>query len=204
MNFALSNDVQQNLDLIDQAFAEGQGYETIHQLILVKKIVGIGLAKALWLGEKNWKNPDEDFRDFAVTEYGLNSATVKRYVDVWEAILAAPENLRSILVRKPMQELIPIATNIANGEIAPDGEQWEKLALTGSNGEAYNLIREMSGKEPPEDKLSITIDLHTGDITSWQNGNPEYVGFLDVHRKDISQVGKAINRIINKSGLKEK
>lgn len=204
MNFALSNDVQQNLDLIDLAFAEGQGYETIHQFILIKKIVGIALAKSLWLGEKHWNNPDETFRDYAVDEYSLNAATIKRYIDVWETVLAAPESLRDILIRKPMQELIPIATNVANGEIAPDNEQWEKLALTGSNGEAYNLIREMSGKEPDEDKLSLVIDMKTGDITSWQRGNPEYVGFLDVHRKDIVQVGKAIHRIINKSGLKEK
>ena len=202
MEIQLSGNVNETLDQIDLAFQEGQGYEIINTILQIKKVAGIALAKALWLGHRYWGNEDETFRDYAVREYGIRSETVKRYTDVWEMILSAPESLREFLVRKPMQELIPIGTNIASGLIEPDDEDWNRLMLA-TGGEVPKLVGEMSGRETV-DRLSLYIDMKTGEIESWYRDNREYVGFLDVHRIDVDQVGKSIYRIVNKSGLGEK
>ena len=202
MELQLSGDVNHTLDQIDIAFQEGNGYEIIHTILLVKKMAGIALAKALWLGNKHWNNPTEEFRDYAVRDYGIRSETIKRYIDVWDTILLAPETLREFLVKKPMQELIPVSTNIANGELSPEDIDWEKYMLTTGYGEVSTMVRGLTGQESP-DRIRIYIDMSTGDIHSWRGDQREYVGFLDVRRLDNEQVKKSVYRIINKSKLKE-
>jgi hypothetical protein len=203
MELQLSRNVTTNLDLVDLAFQEGRGYQFIEDWLHISKMVGIVKAKALWMGEKYWENPSETFRDYAVNQYRLRSETIKRYIDTWDMILQSPENLREYIVRKPMQELIPIGTNLANGSIELEEEDWERLLLATGNGEVSNIIKEMSGKETAL-RINVYIDMKSGDIESWYDGKREYIGFLDVHAMDKEQVKKSIYRILNKAGIREK
>lgn len=199
----VSRDVAVVLEQIDRLSEEGKLDQLIHDLNWFGKLVGIAKAKALYLREKSWSNEDESFRDYAVREYGIRSETVKRYIDTWEMILQAPENLQPYLVKKPMETLIPLGTVIANGELEPEEVNWDEYMGVTSSKEAYAVVDDMLGRETAE-RIKLYIDPNTGDIESWYAGNREYIGHLDVDRKDVEQVGKSINRIINKTGIKEK
>lgn len=203
MELQITKDVTSFLAQIDVIAEEGGLDQLIHDLNMAGKLVGIAKAKALYLREKSWSNEDESFRDYAVREYGIRGETVKRYIDTWEMILQAPESLQPFLVRKPMEQLIPLGTALAQGDLEVDEVDWDQYLGVTSNGEAYAVVGEWSGKEPAE-RLHLYIDLKTGDISSWYAGQYEHIGYLDVERTDVEQVRKGITRIINKSGLREK
>lgn len=203
MELQITRDVPAFLAQIDVIAAEGGLDQLIHDLNMAGKLVGIAKAKALYLREKSWNNPDESFRDYAVREYGIRSETIKRYIDTWEMILLAPENLQPFLVKKPMETLIPLGTVIANGELEAGDVDWKKYIGVTNSGEGYTLIGEWMDKEPAE-RLRLYIDMKTGDISSWYAEQYEHIGYLDVDRLDVEQVKKSVYKIINKSGLREK
>lgn len=199
----ISRDISSVLEQIDRLSEEGKLDQLIHDLNWFGKLVGIAKAKALFLREKSWNNPDESFRDYAVREYTMRSENIKRYIDVWNMILKTPEHLRDYFLRKPMDQLIPLGTYMAEDEIDPNDIDWDSYLGTTSSGDAYNEIRKMSGEEAAE-RIKIYIDMKTGDISSWYAEQYEHIGYLDVERMDVEQVKKSVYRIINKAGLREK
>lgn len=203
MELQITRDVTSFLAQIDVIASEGGLDQLIHDLNVAGKLVGIAKAKALYLREKSWSNEDESFRDYAVREYGIRSETIKRYIDTWEMILLAPENLQPFLVRKPMETLTPLATNIANGMLELGEVDWDRFMGVTSSGEAFAVVDEMIGREAAE-RIRLYVDMKTGDISSWYGEQYEHIGYLDVDRMDLEQVKKSIYKIINKAGLREK
>lgn len=203
MNLEISRDVSKFLEQIDVIASEGGLDQLIHDLNMAGKFVGIAKAKALYLREQTWNNPDESFRDYAVREYNMRSENIKRYIDVWKMILEVPEHLREYFIRKPMEQLIPLGTAIASDEVGAAEVDWDRYLSVGSSQEGYAVVGEMAGREATE-RIRLYIDMRTGDISSWLGDQYEHIGYLDVDRMDIEQVKKSVYRIINKAGLREK
>jgi hypothetical protein len=200
----LTTDINESLDQIDKAFQSGQGREMIHFLLTAKKITGIGLAKALWLENKSWNNADETFRDFAVQEYGLHTSTVKRYVEVWEAVRKAPENLQKFLVQKDMQSLQPIGTYFAEETEKLEEEDWQLLVEAEDQNATYDAIHEIRGTERKRKNQIVIYMDGEGNLYTYQDEERFFIGYLDIRARDVEPVDKAINRIINNVHIKEK
>lgn len=203
MNLEISRDVGKFLAQIDVIALEGGLDQLIHDLNMAGKFVGIAKAKALYLREETWTNPEESFRDYAVREYSMRSENIKRYIDAWKMVLLVPEHLREYFIRKPMDQLIPLGTGLASGEIEEEEVDWHRYMEVGSNKEAYAVIGEMAGREAV-DRIKLYIDMKSGDISSWYGDKYEHVGYLDVDRLDVEQVKKSVYKIINKAGLRER
>ena len=203
MNLEIIRDVSVFLAQIDVIASEGGLDQLIHDLNMAGKFVGIAKAKALYLREETWSNPDESFRDYAVREYSMRSENIKRYIDAWKMVLLVPEHLREYFIRKPIDQLIPLGTNLANDEIGVDEVDWQRYMEVGSPAEAHAVIGEMAGREAV-DRIRLYIDMRTGDISSWLGESYQHVGYLDVARMDLEQVKKSVYRIINKAGIREK
>ena len=202
MDIQLTRDVSGFLAQIDVIASEGGLDQLIHDLNMAGKFVGIAKAKALYLREETWSNPDESFRDYAVREYSMRSENIKRYIDAWKMVLLVPEHLREYFIRKPMETLIPLGTSLANDEIGEAEIDWDRYMTVGSSEEGHAVVREMTGREAV-DRIRLYINMATGDISSWLGDTYEHIGYLDVDRTDVEQVKKSIYRILNKAGIKE-
>lgn len=163
---------------------------------------GIGLAKALWMINKNWSlfQIGDDFEPTAQDYLGLHPHTIERYVKVWEMLTNhVPLELKDEVQQKNIRSLIPIANAVAAGyEI--EGETWEKLAEAPDYSEISKIMREDVTKKPArKNNLTLKVD-NRGSIWAYTTNGAFFVGSLEI-RDENEFVKKAVERIITNSGM---
>lgn len=163
---------------------------------------GIGLAKALWMINKNWAlfGIGDDFEPTAQYHLGLHPHTIERYVKVWEMLTNyVPLDLKGEIQNKNIRSLIPIANAVAGGyEIEED--TWEKLADAPDFTEISKIVREEVTKKPARrNNLTLKMDKD-GSLWAYTNSGVFFVGSLET--KDSNEfVRKAVDRIVVNSGI---
>lgn len=194
---------------IEKAIEERNALEAIRicrLLLSTVRLSGKGLALVLYLLKKNWDvfGLDEEFEDFVYAEFGIHRYTVRRYVAVYENIMASdivPEDIAPVIREKPIKELIPIAMAIDSGYDI-DYETWRKIAEAPDEKTVSSIIRS-EVREAPQRSGSIFLGIDTfGRIWAYANQERHFVGTLEVE-SDNETVRKAISRIVRNSGIME-
>lgn len=167
------------------------------------RLSGLGLARLLYGLKVNWPvfNIDVPFEDVAYQHLELDKANINRYVRVIEMLESGelPEEVKAKLEKRPIRDLIPIATTFASGYAMED--QWDKLVEASNNNEVQEQLRDIKGTPPRSNSLIIRIQ-RDGTLRAYPGG--EFVGYLAFEEmKEKPLVEKAIRRIINSCGILE-
>jgi hypothetical protein len=191
-------------EIIEKSFIEKNvhiGLSACKGLVGISKKSGLALAKGLYLLRENWElfELDDPFYEFVYPEVGLHPTTVDRYIEVWEMLSVAPEDVRGRLKDQNIKSLIPIAKTVKQGyQIDEDG--WNKLADAPDFTSVAKICREdIKGQEPRKSALQIYVD-HIGTLWAWKAGERFYVGSLEID-DDTEPVQQAINRITKNAGV---
>lgn len=166
-------------------------------------VSGIARAKMLW-GSKNWftgtKQPGDFYEKFGITEKHQRTYA-DRLIRLWDCIDKdmVPKAIQKLQVR----DLLPITEALSQGyEI--DASTWKQLEQALDTNEINEILREVKGKPVRKGSLSITMD-EKGTLTAWYENQSYFVGYLNVtEEEDHEVVAKAINRILERSGIKRK
>lgn len=175
-------------DNVELAYKEGRLIEHAGQLIRGMKTEAWELAETLYyLKASIVLEEGEEFKEWAAHEYGLNPYTIDRYVNVWKAVLTAPEEVKLPLLEKEINAVIPLGTNLANGGVEPEQIDWDRVEDIESNGEMRQMIREIKGIKEREGTITFQI-RETGDILVWSGQQSEHIGFIE--RNPRTEFGK--------------
>jgi hypothetical protein len=172
-------------------------------LIQISKISGTGLAKAIYLLNKNWNEYDAGEFDEVVYSYlGLHKQTVKCYLAVYKQLFvgnSVPLDVKELIQQHNIKVQVPIALALEQGyEISND--EWKKLAQAPDLNTASKILREdIKGKPPRKGSLQLWVD-DLGSIWATFEGDRFFIGSLEVD-SDEEAVQKAIERIKKGSGI---
>lgn len=140
------------------------------------------------------------FNQWASTEFNIRPETAKRYVDVWTAMIEAPETVRLDAINKKINALIPLGTNIANGKIEPDEVDWDKIKDVQTNTDMYDMIHEIRGTEREQRDRSERITIKEsawGDIVAYYKNEQYMIGSI-TQDEDLPEFAKvAVERVRN-------
>lgn len=205
-----SSEIDQRIDaIIGQAILQKNVYIALNacrSLIGVIKISGLSLARVLYAIKANWDKfgMDESFDDLVYEYLGRSPQTVDKYITIWKMFedQVVPPRIAEQLKQRNIQDLVPIANAIAQGEEITE-DQWERLAEAPDFNSVSRIVREdIKGADPRRSLLTISIDAD-GTLWAYKDGNRYFIGSLEV--KDEEEiVQKAINRITNNSGILRK
>jgi len=182
---------------------DGQAFiNAAHQLLSLKRISGIALAKILYYMHHNWESfaIETPLEEVIEGEIGFSITNYIRYVGVWDLFAQniIPETCINSLLNFPIEKLIPIANMIRQGYVL-ELEEWEQLSHTTSVWEVRDHIREMTGKAPRKDTVLLSLDKE-GNVFAFYQEERHFVGFLD--RLSLHPVViKAVDRIVNHTGI---
>lgn len=183
-----------------------KAFGIIRQLRLASQLSGLSLAQSLWIIRDHWEmlEIEGDFEDVAYERIGLHKSTVTEYCRVWELFEAGyiPETLVPEFKNKNIKDLKYLANTVSGGYEVEDDEDWRELADAPDYSTFAKKIREIKGVKPKKGSLQIYLETD-GTLHAFHNERIKYVGFLDVESNDES-VKKAINRIVDNSGVIEK
>jgi hypothetical protein len=178
----------------------------ISQMEGFTRIVGDGLAKALWELKANWSmyELEEDFYDFVLEHSSLAKATIDRYILTWEMFhnKCVPEKLVSQIKSRTMRDQIEIAKIADRVELGD--KDWKEIAACSNGHELILVKRKLLDMKPR--KSGVTLRLRrSGDIEAYDSaGKKHFIGSLELdQRKTDEVVDKAINRIVRGGGLLE-
>lgn len=178
-----------------------QATTVLNTLDRLDNVAGKAKSKLLW-GMNLWFNknkPDDDFGDYveSLSEDGTKRVTVLRYVNVWQQI--EDENIPRDVQRKPMRQLVPIATMLEQG-FQPTKREWEEINLCSNSSELGEIIRTIKGKKARKSGMTIQME-RDGSLYVYVENRRTYLGYLDVKEMDNQDVDKAITRIIDGASI---
>ena len=197
------------LQRVDEIIAESvqkkDGYIALNacrQLIQIKKLAGVALAKFFYLIRENWEIYEigDSFDDTVADYSGVLPATVSKYVKIWSMYenKLIPAEFEEEIRQKNIKDQVPISNLVADDEYELDEEDWQSIADAPDFNSVSGKIREITGKKPYKNALMLFLS-DDGTINATQGERTEYVGFLDPEGGEISQ--KAIQRIIKSAGI---
>ncbi len=169
------------------------------------RLGGLGLAKLLHSVNFRWKEYEfsGSLYELAESELGiLAKNTVDRYIAVWEMLSGGyiPQDLMEYIKAKPMRQLCPIASLVAQGYDVSN-EDWSRIAHAADYNEVAEIVRELKGKPPKKTSMKIVLE-QDGTLNAWNNGKIVFIGSLRVEDEDKDEtIKKAIERIVNNSGI---
>jgi hypothetical protein len=190
----------QSLEEKDPAIALSVG----KGLLGVVRLGGLGLAKLLHGVNSRWKDYEYSGTIYALAEDELGilaKATIKRYIAVWEMITGGyiPKDVLDEVKVKPMRQLVPMASLITQG-FDVSTKDWVRLAHAADAGEVAEIVREIKGKPPKKQSMKIVLE-EDGTLHCWNDGQIYDIGMLRVENETDEIVAKAIERIVNNSGI---
>jgi hypothetical protein len=173
-------------------------------LLGVVRLGGLGLAKLLHGVNSRWKDYEYSGTIYALAEDELGilaKATINRYIAVWEMITGGyiPNDVLDEVKVKPMRQLVPMASLITQG-FDVSTKDWVRLAHATDAGEVAEIVREIKGKPPKKQSMKIVLEAD-GTLFVWNGGKITSIGYLDVKNETDEIVAKAIERIVNNSGI---
>jgi len=176
----------------------------IRSFMSMQSISGKGLAK-LWWGLYQWwisenEEGHDDFFDYMEGTHQVKRRKASQYITLWDNYEhdRIPVEYRN----KPLKNQFPVSRAIRQGyEI--DDKTWNKLLLATNNPEVLEIVREVKNQEPRKSSLQIEVQ-RDGTIYAWTNNGREFIGYLNIAERDNEIINKAITRIIDRAGLKEK
>jgi hypothetical protein len=190
----------QSLEEKDPAIALSVG----KGLLGVVRLGGLGLAKLLHGVSSRWKDYEYSGTIYALAEDELGilaKATINRYIAVWEMIVGGyiPKDVLDDVKVKPMRQLVPMASLITQG-FDVSTKDWVRLAHAADAGEVAEIVREIKGKPPKKQSMKIVLEAD-GTLNAWNGGKIVNIGMLRVENETDEIVAKAIERIVNNSGI---
>lgn len=180
-------------------------HKAIHicvQLIQVTKLSGLALAKSLYLIKSNWDKFEisDNFDDVLTSKTGLTKATIQRYTSVWSmyANKSIPIDYVDDIQQMNIKSQIPIAQALDAGyELT--ARDWKELADAPDFATVNAKLREIKGKEPRSQALTLMMD-RDGGIKAIKQNRQVYVGWLNIGDED-EIVQQAISRIEKGAGI---
>ncbi len=174
------------------------------------RMIGIALAKLLYLTRKNWNEfrqggVDDDFYSVMEAEGVCDSATARKYADMFESVFEnpnIPDNIKKLLLGKPMRSLLLLPAAAREGIL-----DWNEIVDATTVSEVRSVVRKARGEVTSSaNAIIITLDIRTGQL-SVRKGNsfPTVFGILNMelaHSDDT--VHRAVDRIIQSTGIQEK
>lgn len=154
--------------------------------------------------ESVWNPAEQEGETFyaaALRKTGLSPITVERHIKIQKLLTsnAIPEQYREpIEANHGQKELIRIA-NLVEGGYEIEEDDWQKISDVRGEKEVGRVTREITGKPPRSNWLSITMDAR-GVLYEHTNGGTRECGRLNIH-DDHPDVQKAINRITGCAGI---
>jgi len=177
------------------------------QIIMVQKVAGLGLAKAIYMIKNNWDafELDESFDEYAMEWFGSHKATITRYERVWRTLHSdqadnIPEKAKEKLQSMNLSSQVVVANIIEQGYELDDNE-WKELSEQPDYHSVNRIARDIKGKDPRSQSLQIWIE-EDGTIKCSKGGSTYYVGWLDA-ANDNTIVQQAIERIKKHTGVME-
>lgn len=166
-------------------------------------VSGIARAKALW-GFKNWftgtNQPGDFYEKFGITEKHQRTYA-DRLIRLWTCV--DQDMIPASVLKRQVRDLLPITEAISQGYDIT-AATWKKLEQALDTNEINEVLREVKGKPARKGSLNLTLD-DKGTITAWYEGQGYFVGSLNVVEEETEDViGKAITRIVERSGIKRK
>lgn len=195
-------------DTVQKLYETGDEREILSAVIAMKnvgKVSGLAYAKLLW----NWNNwytatgqaekRNDTFEDMIVSDVGTEKITTKRYILTWSYIedCVIPKEVQE----RRMDDLVKISTALSQGYDFSK-ETWKKLARASNSSEVGEILRLVKGKQARKSGMQIVL-TRDGSLNAWQNEKKHFVGYLEINSDD-EVVQKAIQRIIDNSGIQEK
>jgi hypothetical protein len=190
----------QSLEEKDPAIALSVG----KGLLGVVRLGGLGLAKLLHGVNSRWKDYEYSGTIYALAEDELGilaKATINRYIAVWEMITGAyiPKDVLDEVKVKPMRQLVPMASLITQG-FDVSTKDWVRLAHATDAGEVAEIVREIKGKPPKKQSMKIVLE-EDGTLNVWNGSKIFNIGYLRIVDTEEEIITKAIERIVNNSGI---
>jgi len=208
---SLPVEVQDELDRVDtimnQSIADKDvdaAFGLCGQYAAGMKVRGLALCKALHLMNENWNvyNVGDEFIDVAYQYLGLVRHTVERYIKIWDLFSVVPTEYLPAIQQMNLKTLAPIAFAVAQGNELED-KDWEKITDDTSFAYVNKYVREeIKGQDPRKSGLPLSIDRE-GSIWAHTEDNWFFIGSLEVGDTEPT-IKKAINRIVNNSGILER
>jgi len=172
------------------------------QIILVQKISGLALAKAIYMIKQSWDvfEMDEPFEDVAFAYFGKHKSTISRYEKIWRMLEGSnvPDKYKEDVKQIGIQSQIPIANHLDAGYEIED-DDWKELIGEPDFHSVSAKLRELKGKEPRPQALSIWME-RDGTLKCSKGGGIYYLGWLDIDEKN-EIVQQAIERIRKHTGV---
>lgn len=177
----------------------------LRMLFAMQELSGQALAKLLhgvsgWYEENEIEEQTGDaFGDWFYSEVStvVKPITIERYVSVWDK---HEKGLFSEKVMdRPLKDQIAIAKAIEQG-YSINKTQMKKLERADTYSEIGAILREIKGTDPRKSGMQLYFE-RDGTINLWQDGEQEFVGYLDV-ASNSERVKKAINRLIDGKVMK--
>lgn len=210
-------DIKTLLDEIDTTVAYAadhqdsqMAFDLVERFAKMNQMVGLGLAKILWLMQARWQVFGaglDSFEDEIYRRVGKAPDTVRRYIGAWELMADLNEyvagDIQETLMARPIADLIAIAqTSREHGRLSVD--KIRKLAQAEDSAAVRKLLRKYTGREDSE---PMTIELEAdGTLKAWQGeSDPVVVGYLRCKPNDLKDElrAKAVARIKRRLGLLE-
>lgn len=180
------------------------GFATIRSMTSFGRMVGWALAKLIHSMYVEWVAQGRDAERFWLRnqdETNLKRLTMERYIDAWNAKLGIPEEYSKLLLQQPIKNAIQLGSSMSQGFV-PEEDDLKKLMSATSFSEFSDTLRGSTNREPRSGTLKLKLDMTTGDITAWMNGERKVVGYLNVQEIEESDIcNKAITRISRSAGL---
>lgn len=151
-----------------------------------------------------WRPNEHDGETFyaaSLRETGLSPATVERHIRMQrtrDSGKVPAKYLEIIDSKYGPKEFIKIA-NLVEGGWELDEEDWQKFSEVEGEKEVGRVVREITGRKPRSNWLSITIDSR-GVLFEHTNEGVREIGRLNIH-DDHPDVQKAIKRITGCAGI---
>jgi len=175
------------------------------RLIAISQLSGLALAKMFYLLHNNWNRYEQDstFEEIAVPKLGRHPHTIERYIKVWTLFdqKIIPEKFVREFEQKNIQNIIPVANAYSEGYNFED-EDWEEIADAPDNASVLRVVRDVKGEPPKSHAIQLFVDGE-GFIYAYSDNERYFIGSLEI-QDDTEIVQKAINRIMNKSGIMKK
>jgi len=173
--------------------------DKINRMIQAKELVGKALAKIIYLLYHSWNKfsvSEQESCDDMLKLIKVHPYTTSRYLSMWENM----STLSQAFQERPVREIIPV-TNALSQNYKISEEVMEKLERATTVAEIQRIVtKDVKGKEPRKFSLQPCLDVNTGEIYGWYNGERCSGGYLDVASKHPG-VQKLIKRIVDNTGM---
>jgi hypothetical protein len=189
--------------VIEKSVASGDPRVALHYIGDLRRsghVTGLAMAKCLYETKIRWDSfpTDDDFVDVAMAETGLGVGTIRKYIDLWEAIFVNPkveQMVKDALVGKPIGSLYLLAPAAKEGQL--DEEDWKKAAKAPDRQAVREIVQAKRGMVGPANTTLVIMIDRDGTLKA-RKGKGHYVpfGYLNLKLED-ENAKEAIERILN-------